>query len=42
VYGPATVQALIRFQNAYDLTADGKYGPQTAQALSGPVTGACR
>lgn len=42
VYGPATVQALIRFQNAYDITADGKYGPQTAQALSGPVTGACR
>ncbi|MEO3480863.1 peptidoglycan-binding domain-containing protein [Phaeobacter sp. CAU 1743] len=42
VYGPATTQALVRFQQAYGLTPDGKYGPQTAAALSGPVSGACR
>ena len=40
-YGPATRNALIRFQRAYGLQPDGKYGPRTAQALTGPVSGAC-
>lgn len=40
--GPATRAALVRFQRSYDLVADGTYGPSTAAALAGPVTGACR
>lgn len=40
-YGPATRNALIRFQRAYGLQPDGKYGPRTAKALTGPVSGAC-
>jgi hypothetical protein len=42
VVGPATRRALIRFQTAYGLSPDGVYGQQTARALAGPVTGACR
>jgi peptidoglycan hydrolase-like protein with peptidoglycan-binding domain len=41
-YGPATRNALLRFQLAYGLEPDGKYGPRTANALAGPVSGACR
>ena len=41
-YGWGTKQALIEFQYAYGLTADGVYGPATAKALSSRVTGACR
>jgi hypothetical protein len=40
-YGPATRNALIRFQRAHGLQPDGKYGPRTAQALAGPISGAC-
>lgn len=40
--GPATERALRRFQASYGLAPDGKYGPATASALAGPVTGACR
>lgn len=42
VYGSSTQAALIRFQYAYGLTADGVYGPATARALNGRVTGACQ
>ena len=40
VFGPATEQALKRWQRAHGLTADGIAGPQTREALglgSGPV-----
>lgn len=42
VYGRSTQAALVRFQYAYGLAADGVYGPATARALKGRVTGACR
>ena len=42
VYGSSTRTALIRFQYAYGLAADGVYGPATARALNGRVTGACQ
>lgn len=40
--GPASRAALMRFQRSYGLEADGVYGPRTAAALEGGVTGACR
>lgn len=42
IYGKATLDALLRFQKAYGLTPDGKYGPETEKALSGPVSGKCK
>lgn len=39
--GPATREALMRFQRAYGLIADGIYGPTTQEALNGEVTGMC-
>lgn len=42
VNGRATRTALAQFQASYGLTPDGVYGPRTAQALEGQVTGACR
>jgi hypothetical protein len=41
VVGPATIDALLRFQVAYGLDVDGRYGPQTAAALTGATTGRC-
>ena len=41
-FGPATRAALKQFQASYGLTPDGIYGPETADALSSPVTGACK
>ncbi|WP_083601442.1 peptidoglycan-binding domain-containing protein [Wenxinia saemankumensis] len=40
--GPATINALMRFQRSAGLNPDGVFGSDTAAALSGPVTGACR
>lgn len=42
VYGNSTHTALIGFQYAYGLAPDGVYGPATARALNGRVTGACQ
>lgn len=41
-FGPAARAALKQFQASYGLTPDGIYGPRTAAALNGPVTGACK
>ena len=41
-FGPTTRAALKQFQASYGLTPDGIYGPKTADALNGPVTGACK
>ena len=41
-FGPATRAALKQFQASYGLTPDGIYGPNTADALNSPVTGACK
>ena len=40
--GPATRRALVAFQEAYGLVADGIYGPNTAQALAGSPNGRCK
>ncbi len=39
--GPATRHALRRFQLAHGLVPDAVYGPQTAAALAGNVSGLC-
>lgn len=39
--GFATEQALFRFQLNYKFVPDGEYGPETAEALTAPVTGEC-
>ncbi len=41
-FGPATRSVLRRFQRSHGLVPDGVYGPLTAAALDGPVTGNCR
>ena len=41
-FGSAARAALKQFQASYGLTPDGIYGPRTAAALNGPVTGACK
>ena len=41
-FGPATRSVLRRFQKSHGLVPDGVYGPLTAAALDGPVTGNCR
>ena len=40
-FGSSTERALKRFQEAYGLQPDGVYGPNTASALNGPVSGSC-
>jgi len=39
--GAATARGLRQFQASYGLVSDGVYGPNTANALAGPVIGAC-
>lgn len=39
--GPNTQNMLMRFQQAYGLTADGIVGAQTTDALNGLVSGKC-
>ena len=41
IYGPLTRLTLIRFQRAYGLSIDGKYGPATARALAQRPNGRC-
>ncbi len=41
IAGPNTRAALREFQKAYGLAPDGIFGPETAMALAGSVTGAC-
>ncbi|RUR51541.1 peptidoglycan-binding protein [Vreelandella populi] len=40
-FGSSTERALKRFQEIYGLQPDGIYGPNTANALNGPVNGSC-
>jgi len=40
--GSATLGALLAFQEAYGIEADGLLGQQTDAALSGPVNGQCQ
>ncbi|MEM9522945.1 MAG: peptidoglycan-binding domain-containing protein [Pseudomonadota bacterium] len=42
VNGPATRQALVKFQKAYGLQPDGVYGPKTAHALAKNPNGRCK
>lgn len=41
ISGPNTRNALIRFQEAYGISADGIYGPETARALQQNVRRRC-